>query len=116
MRWIVALMAMPLIAQSGRSVDLSWTDAINPTATQYNVYRADSACSGTPTFTKRNMEPVSSKSYTDVGVLAGTYCYRVTATLDGFPESSPSSATEASVGLVAPGTVTITIRIEITVK
>lgn len=116
MRYLIAVIAMAgsLVAQTGRTVQLAWQDTVNPTATQYNVYRAPSSCAGTPTFTKLNASPVATRSYNDSGVAPGTYCYRVTAVLAGLPESAPSSSVDAAVGLAAPSGLTITIQIALT--
>lgn len=116
MKHLIALLALAsaLAAQTGRTVALAWQDAVNPPATQYNVYKAASACTGTPTFAKLNAAPVATKSYNDSGVGPGTYCYRVTAVLAGFPESAPSATVDASVGLASPSGLTITIQIALT--
>jgi len=67
---------------------LTWTDTTNPPATTYYVYRAPGGCGdGTP-FEKMTKAPQATKSFRD-DPPAGTYCYQVTAIVDGV-ESDPS--------------------------
>ena len=97
-------------------VVIVWTDALNPTGTTYNVYRANGACPANPptlaalgAFTVQNTSPVTVKTYTDTAVnSAAVYCYFVTA-LNGTSQSSPSNTTMATIpGLYAPA-VTVTV-------
>ena len=96
----VILTAASAGAQS-RSVALRWTAsasaAANPSLT-YNVYRSP-GCSGT--FTRLNSSAVTATSFTDAGVAPGTYCYQVTAVLNG-SESAPTNQAAAVVPAPAP--------------
>ncbi len=93
----VAIFALPscALAQS-QSTYLSWTAsasaASNPALT-YNVYRA-SPCSGT--FTKINAAPLDATSYLDNQPAPGSYCYEVTAVLNGV-ESTASNVAGATI-------------------
>lgn len=107
-------LAAVLSAQSP-SVTLTWTDTLNPPSTQYNVYRATGACAPTGlTFSKRNATPIAPKTYTETGVPGGTYCYYVTAT-DGALESAPSTTAAAGVPPSAPGGLSISVTVTVTV-
>jgi len=89
--------AMPCFAQS-HSVDLAWgaspDAAANPTLS-YNVYRSQTSCAAATTFTKINSTAAGSLAFTDSSVAVGnTYCYQVTAVLNGL-ESIPSPQAQA---------------------
>ena len=88
-------LAAPARART-HNVSLAWTAstdaAANPSLT-YNVYRSP-GCSGA--FTKLNASPVTALTYTDTGLLAGTYCYQATSVLAG-TESAPSNQAVAIV-------------------
>ncbi len=95
------LLALMTLAASGafaqsQSAYLSWvasaSAASNPSLT-YNVYRA-SPCSGT--FVKINAAPVGATGYLDDAPAPGSYCYEVTAVLNG-SESSPSNVAAATI-------------------
>ena len=94
----MVLLALLVPAANGQthSAYLSWTAssdaATNPSLT-YNVYRAPS-CSGT--FAKINAAPVTTTNYLDNQPPSSTYCYQVTAVLDG-SESSPSNTVTATI-------------------
>ena len=109
--WFVVLaLAIAAGAQSSHSVSLSWgasPDAgANPSLT-YNVYRAASGCTGTPTFSKLNTASVSGTSFSDLSVSVGnTYCYEVTAVLNGL-ESAPSNSAPAVILPAAPQTLVV---------
>ncbi|MGH9740564.1 MAG: hypothetical protein ACRD4X_18550 [Candidatus Acidiferrales bacterium] len=83
------------LAQS-QSTYLRWAPsasaASNPSLT-YDVYRANS-CSGT--FTQINSAPVTATVYLDNQPPPGSYCYQVTAMLNGV-ESSPSNDATATI-------------------
>lgn len=98
--------ALPVFAAPGHSVALSWADTDSgATGIGYNVYRATGACSSSSTFAKLNSTPVTSLSYTDTNVALGqTFCYQVTASLNGGPESAPSNQVTATVSLPAAPT------------
>jgi len=85
----IALSATPAICQ--RTVQITWqassSAAGNPTLT-YNVYRASNCAEQ---FVKLNASGLSATSYVDTTVALGaTYCYQVTAVLNGV-ESAPSN-------------------------
>jgi len=91
----VPLLATPVYCQ--RSVQLNWQPSPsaggNPSLT-YNVYRA-STCAGQ--FSKLNASGISATAYVDTSVALGaTYCYQVTAVLNGL-ESGPSNQAIAAV-------------------
>jgi hypothetical protein len=92
---IFAISSPVALAQS-QSTYLRWAPsssaASNPSLT-YNVYRAPS-CSGT--FAKINAAPVSTTVYFDNQPAPGSYCYRVTAVLNGV-ESNPSNTATAAI-------------------
>lgn len=90
-----AVFAAYAYAQTPRSVLLTWEDIENPTGTTYSVYRASSPCGAATTFTKI-ASAVSSKTYSDSGIVPGHYCYQVTAVYDGI-ESLPSNNADANV-------------------
>jgi hypothetical protein len=93
-------------------VVLSWTAstdaAANPTLT-YNVYKFSGVCTttGSPVFTKINTAPVTTLTYTDSTVTTGTFCYYVTAVLNG-AESAPSTQVSAVILLAAPTLLKVT--------
>src|SRR5262249_33221232 len=88
---------------------LTWADDINPAAqTTYSVYRAAGLCSGTPSFAKL-AAGISGMTFPDSSVTVGTWCYQVTATVNGI-ESPPSPQASATVGPAAPGQITIVIK------
>jgi hypothetical protein len=101
-----AFLASPARAQ--HSASLSWTAssdaAANPTL-GYNVYRLAGACpaSGTTGFTKLNTSPVTTTTFSDASVGLGSFCYYVTATLNG-AESVPSNTASA---VILPGAPTL---------
>ncbi len=87
-----AAITMPaaIAQQSSQSTYLCWaasSDAAANSSLTYNVYRATS-CAGT--FTKINSAPVTATTYLDNQPPPGSYCYRVTAELNGV-ESNPSN-------------------------
>jgi hypothetical protein len=97
------------MAQTTRTVTLSWTDTVNPVGTTYSVYRASGPCSGTPTFTKINVSPITAKTYQDTGLTPGQYCYAATATFNA-EESVQSAAAGARVTPFAPSGVSVTVQ------
>jgi hypothetical protein len=100
---------------STRSVVLNWTDTANPAGVTYNVYRAPSACTGTPAFA-RITSGVIPKTFTDANVPYGTYCYVVTAVGGGI-ESAYSPTAGTAVGPYAPSglTLSVTVNVNVTV-
>lgn len=97
---IFVLLASAALAQSQHSVTLNWGDPQNPAGTTYTIYRATGMCSGTPQFSKL-VEGVAEKTYTDLTVQPGNYCYVATATLNGM-ESPQSNTAAAPVPSFAP--------------
>lgn len=70
---------------------LTWTDSLNPSGTQYNVYRTAGAPNGTiiscTNFIRLNGNPVSALTYTDTTIVSGySYCWEVRA-INGSGES-----------------------------
>jgi hypothetical protein len=103
---LALVLAAPARAQ--HSASLSWTAssdaAANPTL-GYNVYRLAGACpaSGTAGFTKLTATPLKTTTFSDTTVSLGTFCYYVTATLNG-AESVPSNTASA---VILPGPATV---------
>lgn len=85
---------------------LSWADTVNPTGSTYHVYRAPGACSAASTFAKVTDLPSLSKSLADAPG-AGTWCYQVTAVVDGV-ESEPSAPLTVKTKPAAPTGLTAT--------
>lgn len=103
-----AIFAQPRRANAqSQSTYLRWaasaSAAANPSLT-YNVYRAAS-CSGT--FAKINAAPVAVTIYLDDQPGPGSYCYEVTAVLNGV-ESTPSNAASATILAVQEQPQTVT--------
>jgi hypothetical protein len=107
MRTAIAILLLMLLMPTARgqtqSTYLAWSPssdaATNPSLT-YNVYRA-SSCTGT--FAKINAAPVTTTNYLDNQPPAGSYCYCVTAVLNGL-ESNPSNTAIATILPVQPRT------------
>jgi fibronectin type 3 domain-containing protein len=94
---------------TGTSISLSWTAATDDVGvTRYNVHRATSA-GFTPTTANRIAQPTGT-SYTDAGLAAGTYYYKVTAQDASANVSSPSNEAPATIAGAdtVPPTVAIT--------
>jgi hypothetical protein len=92
---LCALVTTDAFAQS-QSAYLRWapsSDAASNPSLTYNVYRG-SSCAGT--FTKLNASPVAATIYLDNQPPPGSYCYRVTAVLNGI-ESTPSNNATATI-------------------
>jgi len=61
------------------SVTLAWQDTQNPpNSVTYTLYRAPQACAQNPQFAAVK-EGIVPKTYVDVGLAVGRYCYQVTA-------------------------------------
>lgn len=104
MKFLIALiLALPLSAQTPLSVSLAWMDLLNPAGTTYNVYRAPTACTGTPAYVKLTAAPITPLAYSDTSATSGTYCYYVTAVVSGV-ESAPSVTAQASLPFAPTGT------------
>ena len=85
----------PVLRAQAHPVTLTWQDAVNPSGTTYNAYRAPVKCSqvvlGTTVFTKLNASAIMGLTYTDsTPPLPGNVCYVVTA-VSGTDESAYSA-------------------------
>lgn len=102
MKIAVALLFSLVVAfgQTGRTVTLSWDDLLNPTGTTYNIYRANGACTGTPSYVSI-ASGIALKTYDNTGMSPGKYCYAVTAVFGG-EESDKSIPSMAQVKPHAP--------------
>jgi hypothetical protein len=106
---VLLLLAFPLSAQTTHKVVITWNDTVNPSGTTYNIYKASTACTGTPTFVKLTSTPITAMTYTDSGVPAGTYCYYATAVGPGGESAQSNTGTASVVG--APNAITITVTV-----
>lgn len=79
-----------LLAQppQGKTISLTWLDPLNSSSTTYNIYRAPISCNITTPFLTIKTG-VTSKTYDDLNVQPGTYCYYITA-VNGTSESIKS--------------------------
>lgn len=97
---VAILIAPGAFAQQSQSTYLRWTassSAAGNPSLAYNVYRATS-CAGA--FTEIAAE-ITSTTYLDNEPAPGSYCYQVTAVLNG-AESSPSNDATATILPVQP--------------
>jgi hypothetical protein len=105
MKLLTMLIAIPLAAQSP-AVTLTWAEtafppgSTLPPGTAYSIYRSTGTCVA-PTFGKL-ASAILPQTYTDTAVQPGNYCYQVTATAPGIPETLPSNAALAIVPAVVP--------------
>lgn len=106
--FILFLLSLALVAQTGRTVVLTWVDTQNPTATTYSVYRAPGLCSGTPVFAKISTA-LAVKTFSDASVAPGLYCYTVTASLNSV-ESAQAVPAPVTVGPFTPTSISITVQ------
>lgn len=102
------LFASLALAQSGRTVTLTWDDLLNPAGTTYTVYRAAGACSGTPAYVSI-ATAVAVKTYDDAGVSPGKYCYAVTANYNA-EESEKCDPATAQVRPFKPTGLTVAVN------
>lgn len=100
------ILALALLLQTAtpHNAVISWQDA--EAGATFNVYRAP-LCSGT--FAKVNAAPITTLAYTDTPLSVGTYCYQVTAVVNG-QESKPSSQVVAAILPFSPNTITIVVQ------
>ncbi len=89
---LIAACSVACFAQTQRSVVLAWNH--EDPLVSFNIYRADGACATPGAFALIGSTDAGVLTYTDTDVIVATYCYRVTATLDGM-ESDPSTSTQA---------------------
>ena len=113
-------MPPPVVTPHARTVHLAWDASTTPNVS-YNAYRAASTCAGATSFTKLNASPITTLTYDDLGVNAGTYCYHVKSYLAGASpaESVASNQVEVAVSetqpnppsnlTVTPATVTVNV-------
>jgi len=103
---LALILSVFVLAQTAHSVTLTWADPVGgyPTGTTYNIYRAVGLCSGIPNFVKPALvSGLIAKTYIDTTVNIGSYCYVVTASVNGV-ESAASLSAGATIQI---GTVTI---------
>jgi fibronectin type 3 domain-containing protein len=83
-RLAAAVLLLGGLAFGQHAATLTWTASADATTGMtYNVYRATAACSTTPTLAKLTSGIVAT-SYTDTAVtVSATYCYGITAVLNG---------------------------------
>lgn len=108
MRRLIASVALFLFAvtASAHTVSLSYVNS--PDTPNTNVYRLTGSCpAGTTGFIKLTSSPVVTSNYIDSTVVAGNYCYFVTAVLNGV-ESAPSNTAQATVPVAPPSGLSIT--------
>jgi len=113
---ILVLSAIVCRAQS-HQVTLSWTASKDSSASNpgtVTVYRAVGSCPssgiGTLTYTPLTTTAPAGGPYTDPTVTAGmTYCYYVTATING-ATSQPSNTANATVPVFSPTAVSVLIQ------
>lgn len=96
------------LAQAAHTVTLTWADTLNPAGTTYNIYKATSTCSGTPSFVK-TATGVTLKTWDDTNVQPGNYCYQVTSNFAGM-ESAPSNSAAAPVPSFPPSTLSVVVK------
>jgi hypothetical protein len=77
-------------------VVLTWVDTRNPAGTTYSVYRVSGKCSEGHSPSIRIASAIQLKTYTDLAVAPGYYCYDVTAVFNRL-ESAPSATAQAHV-------------------
>ncbi len=94
MKNLLLLFTAAILSAQGHNVTLNWTDTLNPAGTTWNVYRAPSACTASSVFVKLTATALTVKTYTDSTVVSGSYCFQVTAVLNGV-ESVPSNQASA---------------------
>jgi hypothetical protein len=74
-------------AQQTHQITLTWNDYLNPPSVKYVVFRASALCNKNTNFHKL-AGPIPDKSYDDMGVPPGDYCYGVRANVAGEKQSS----------------------------
>lgn len=89
------LLALSLGAQT-HGVTLTWVasaDDVPGSGLAYNVYRSVSLCTATPSWAK--IATVPTKTYEDLAVVPGYYCYMVRATLNNMESVDSNTALAA---------------------
>lgn len=95
------------LALGAHNVVLTWTNS--PDTANTNVWRLAGTCPAPPLtgFTQLNATSITTATYTDSAVTAGsTYCYYVTAILNG-TNSGPSSTVTATIPVAPPSGLSI---------
>ena len=100
-------------AQSSHSATLTWTLSTD-SGSGYNAYRLAGACPSSATTgqgTKLTSTPLAAGTvtFTDANLAVGTYCYYVTAVLNG-AESVPSNLAPAVVLPQSPSALSVTVK------
>jgi hypothetical protein len=107
--WAIPILLLILLpsAKAQHKVTLTWTNS--PDTSNTFVYRLTGTCPTTLTgFTKLTAAPVTTSTYADSAVNAGTtYAYYATAFLNNL-ESLPSNCLSATVPITPPSGLTIT--------
>ena len=93
---------------SAGTVTLAWEDTKNPDTTTYSIYRANGPCNSGVVPVKL-VSGIATKTYDDLNVPQGSYCYYVTAVYNA-SESAPSNAANAVVPLVSPAALSVTVK------
>ncbi len=90
---------LTLDSTTDSSATMSWTAVAEPDLAGYDVWRSGVSGSG---YAKLTASPISSTSYTDSGIAAGTYFYVVTAAATGGDQSPNSNEIGAVITGSAP--------------
>ena len=109
--------SMPMLAGVPHYVTLSWNDTVNPTGTTYTIYQYNGATGGACPATAPIVGPPpapwasiktgnTTVSYDVNPIRVGTYCWVVTAVLNG-SESVPSNMAASTVPPQTPTSVTV---------
>lgn len=109
---VTGLTALFYTLASSSFVMLSWEDKVNPIGTRWVVYRAEGVCSVSTVF-KERIRSVSVRTFTDLDVKTGSYCYAVAAVSE-LEESNLSTSVGISVTLpnilTPPSLITVTVK------
>src|SRR5271170_2711188 len=97
---ILIFLSLSSFAFAQHSATLTWT-ASTDTGGTVNVYRALTACTGTPSFVKLQSGVAAAGPYVDSTLGAGLFCYYVTAVVGGV-ESLPSNQVGLTIVPAAP--------------
>ncbi len=107
---ILFIFVLSMFAQTPtHQVTLTWTDAINPVGTTYNIYRVSSTCAS-PTFGTAMVTGVVLKTYVDATVVPGNYCYAVTAFLNNSESGFSPTALAPVPSAFPPGKILIIVQ------
>jgi hypothetical protein len=117
---VLALFVVGVSQAQGHTVTLTWSPssdaAANPTLT-YTVSRAAGVCSSSSVFTTIMagiaVPSGATPGYVNTGVAPGTYCYQVSAQLNGASSgttANPNPTVSAPVLPAVPGQIVIVIN------